>query len=257
VKTAQEMWDTLVGRYPTIAAAFGGARPLFPIAHRARIQHRLSQASGERWAMLPHAYAFVDPLFSTGIAWGLRAVERLASSFAQARGTRRRPSARELSTYDALLSAEADQIDRLVAGAYDAMAHFDLFAAHALIYFATVSFAEVRQRMVPEDGWAWRGFLGVGDPVVGTLPARARARLKRITRGRGLTGSAAERRAFVEWVHRSIEARNIGDFGNPGKGNLYPVDLDALVDSHEKLGMTRDQVIAALPRLRGAPIEHH
>jgi hypothetical protein len=33
---------------------------------------------------MPHAYAFVDPLFSTGIAWSLRAVERLALAFESA-----------------------------------------------------------------------------------------------------------------------------------------------------------------------------
>jgi FADH2 O2-dependent halogenase len=250
-KTPAAMWDAMLGRYPTIRALFGDARPLFPIAYRQRIQYRLARATGPRWAMLPHAFAFVDPLFSTGIAWGLRAVERLASAFEDARGTRRRPSARALSTYDALLTDEADQIDRLVAGTYEAMAHFDLFAAHALIYFATVSFAEVSQRMTPRDDWAWRGFLGVGDPVLGDLPSRARSRLLRITRGDSRTGSARERRAFVDWVHRSIAPRNVGDFGNPQRGNLYPVDLDVLVDSHAKLGMTREQVVAALPRLRG------
>jgi hypothetical protein len=63
------------------------------------------------------------------------------------------------------LSAEAHQIDRFVAGAYEAMAHFDLFAAHAMIYFATVSFAEVRQRLLADESGsaAWSGFLGIGD----------------------------------------------------------------------------------------------
>ena len=249
--TPAAMWDALLARYPTIRSAYGDARPLFPLVFRDRIQHRSSRATGPRWAMLPHAYAFVDPLFSTGIAWGLRAVERLASSFESARGKRRRPAPRELTVYDTLLSREADQIDRLVAGAYEAMAHFELFAAHALIYFAAVSFAEAKQRMTPEDGWAWRGFLGVDDPVLGPLPSRALTRLRRITGGAARTGSARERRAFVDWVHRAIAPRNIGDFGNPARGHLYPVDLDVLVDSHAKLGITREQVVAALPRLRG------
>jgi hypothetical protein len=34
-----------------------------------------------------------------------------------------------------------------VAGAYEALAHFDLFAAQAMLYFAMVSFAEVSQRI--------------------------------------------------------------------------------------------------------------
>src|SRR5437762_5611065 len=117
--------------------------------------------------MLPHAFAFVDPLFSTGIAWSLRAIERLALCFEHGG-----PSARDLTRYDALLGAEADQIDALVAGSYIAMARFDLFAAHTMIYFAAVSFAECRQRLVQRDGEtnAWSGFLGVGDPRLGGLP---------------------------------------------------------------------------------------
>ena len=108
--------------------------------------------------MMPHAYAFVDPLFSTGIAWGLRAVERLALAFESAATKGRVPTHEVLERYDAALSAEADQIDLVVAGAYEAMAHFDLFAAQAMLYFATVSFAEVSQRLAPGDAVRGRDF---------------------------------------------------------------------------------------------------
>ncbi|MDP9202691.1 MAG: tryptophan 7-halogenase, partial [Gemmatimonadota bacterium] len=73
---AASLWRLLLQRYPTLAMAFAEATPLMPIAFRPVIQHRLTRAAGERWALMPHAYAFVDPLFSTGIAWSLRAVER-------------------------------------------------------------------------------------------------------------------------------------------------------------------------------------
>jgi len=148
-----------------------------------------------------------------------------------------------------LLGAEADQIDRLVAGAYDAMAHFDLFAAQALIYFATVSFAEARQRLVEGDPWS--GFLGVGDPVLEPLPRASYRRLRRITRGGADTGSARQRRAFQTWVADAIAPRNIAGFADPAAHNLYPVDLDVLVDRHALLGLSRDEIIAALPALRG------
>src|SRR5256885_3536708 len=78
---AVSLWDALLARYPTIAASFADARATMPIAFRARIQHRLARATGDRWALMPHAYAFVDPLFSTGIAWSLRAIQRLALAF--------------------------------------------------------------------------------------------------------------------------------------------------------------------------------
>src|SRR5213075_1870718 len=155
--------------------------PLMPLAYKRRIQHRLTRAAGRGWAMLPHAYAFVDPLFSTGIAWSLRAIERLGLLFEKEGG----PTEQDLARYDAALSHEADQIDMLVAGAYHAMARFDLFAAHSMIYFATVSFAEVRQRVKPDENHAWSGFLGVGDAVLGGLP---RASLRRLAHVRDPAG---------------------------------------------------------------------
>ena len=252
-RSADEKWTALLRRYPTIAAAFGGATPTMPMMQRDRIQHRLTRAAGKRWVLLPHAYAFVDPLFSTGIAWSLRAVERLALAFEIERGNRRIPDESTLARYERMLASEADQIDRMVAGSYESMAHFDLFAAQAMIYFATVSYAEVRQRLIDDHSEhpAWGGFLGVGDEVCDPLPRASLRRLRRITRGEGNPGMATERASFVEWVRRSIEPRNVAGLADPARRNLYPVDLDVLVERHALLGMTRDQLVAGLPALRG------
>lgn len=236
----QQMWDQLLQRYPTIGDLFSRARPLMPLVYRHRIQHRMTRATGENWALLPHAYAFVDPLFSTGIAWSLRAIERLALCF-----ERGEPTAKDLKRYEAMLSAEGDQIDVLVAGAYEAMAHFEVFAAQAMIYFAAVSFAEARQRLVHQSSEtaAWTGFLGVGDPLLGPLPRASFRRLGRIR-------TREDRRLFVQWVRRSIAPRNVCGFGHPEYKNLYPVDLDALVSRHAVLGMSRETLLSALPSLR-------
>ena len=247
----ETLWRALLDRYPTIAAAFAGATPVMPIAFRPAIQARLTRAAGARWALLPHAYAFVDPLFSTGIAWSLRAVERLALAFEVAAGGWRLPGANALARYETALSAEADQIDRMVAGAYEAMADFDLFAAQAMLYFATVSFAEVRQRMIPDESAAWSGFLGVGDPVLESLPGEALQKLRAITLGRGDAGRPEERAAFAKWARNAIAPRNIAGLADPARRNLYPLDLDVLVERHALLGLSREQVVAALPALRG------
>lgn len=252
---AVALWRALLARYPTVGRAFANARPLMPVGFHPCIQHRLTRAAGERWALLPHAYAFVDPLFSTGIAWSLRAIERLALVFESGAPGGRVPHMDELTRYEALLGAEADQIDRVVAGAYDAMAHFDLFAAHAMIYFATVSYAEARQRLVSEDSAAWNGFLGVGDPVAEPLAGESVERLRRITRGRGETGTADERRRYTEWVTGAIAPRNIAGLSDPVRHHLYPVDLDLLINRHQLLGMRRDQLVSALPALRGTSPE--
>jgi len=245
------LWHSLLQRYPTLGSAFADAKPLMPIAFRPVIQHRLTRAAGERWALMPHAYAFVDPLFSTGIAWSLRAVERLALAFESAALERRVPAMDVLTRYETALGEEADQIDLVVAGAYEAMAHFDLFAAHAMLYFGTVSFAEISQRLIPDDTVAWKGFLGVGDPVLAPLPRESLRRLREITQRRGEIGTGNDRRGFTEWVSRAIAPRNVAGLSRPERRNLYPVDFDALIERHALLGMNRDQILAALPMLRG------
>ena len=90
--------------YPLHAALFADARPVFPLKFQKVVQHRLARAAGERWALMPHAYAFVDPLFSTGIAWGLLAVERLALAFEDAKQSSRVPAPSMLRRYDGLLA---------------------------------------------------------------------------------------------------------------------------------------------------------
>ncbi|MDQ2666978.1 MAG: tryptophan 7-halogenase [Gemmatimonadota bacterium] len=248
---ADVLWKILLARYPSIGAAFADAKPVGPITFRTNIQHRLERAAGERWAVLPQTYAFVDPLFSTGIAWSLRAVERLALAFEEALPGRRIPDAATLERYDRMLGAEADQIDVLVAGAYESMAHFDLFAAHAMLYFATVSFAEVSQRVRSDTMPAWKGFLGVDDLVLAPLMREALQRVRGITRGVGQCGTLEERRAYADWVSTAIATRNVAGLSDAARHNLYPVDFDALIDQHALLGMTREEMIAALPALRG------
>jgi len=130
-----------------------------------------------------------------------------------------------------------------------------------MLYFAMVSFAEVGQRIAPDESVAWRGFLGVGDPVLEPLPAESLRRLSEMTQGYGDTGirgygTAAvipgeECRAFAEWMATAIAPRNVAGLADAARHNLYPVDLDLLVERHALLGMSRDRLVEALPALRG------
>jgi hypothetical protein len=131
------------------------------------------------------------------------------------------------------------------------MSHFDLFAAQAALYFGTVSFAEVSQRLVPDEQVAWKGFLGVGDPVLQPLARESLTRLRDITKRRGEVGSASERNEFAQWLHGGLAPRNVAGLGNPTRNNLYPVDFDELIERHALLGMSREALIARLPALRG------
>ncbi|HEY0527586.1 MAG TPA: hypothetical protein VGD02_02060 [Gemmatimonadaceae bacterium] len=248
--SANSLWAALLNRYPALGAVFSDARATMAIGFRQNIQHRLTQASGARWLLMPHAYAFVDPLFSTGIAWSLRAVERIVLAFEGASSSRRVPEADWLERYSGLLSAEADQIDLMVAGAYEAMSQFDLFTAQAMLYFTAVSFAEASQRLQPDDSAPWRGFLGVGDPVLEKIPAESLRRLRAFSES-GASSESGDHAAFVEWMTRAIAPRNVAGLARSESHNLYPVDFDALVAAHERLGMNRNEVVAGISSLRG------
>lgn len=215
-------WRTLLRRHPSIGHQFAGSAPLFPVGFHPRIQHRLAVATGPRWAALPHTFAFVDPLFSTGIAWGLLAVERLALMFESASGPGR-PAPEALARYDRLLQSEADQIDRLVFGGYLSRRDFPLFTANALLYFVTVGFAEVCQRLGLVAEPAWAGFLGAEDPDWSPVVAESVRRLG------AAIGTPGRRVEYLAWLQRAIEPRNIGGLGDPARHNMYPVDLEILL----------------------------
>jgi FADH2 O2-dependent halogenase len=231
-------------RYPSLAASFAEARPVRPVGRVARLARRTARSHGRRWLLLPHAYAFFDPLFSTGIAWSLAGVERAAELLA-GEGP---PAAAGLERYGRLLAAEADHLDRLVAGAWAAMPDFTLLAAHAQLYFAAASFCEARQRLVPGEH-AWDGFLGATDPRLAGAAAEALHRLGASPRSPGAPPPAAP--AFARWAAAAIAPRNVAGLADPARRNLYPVDLEALVAGAHLLGLSPDAVRAALPRLRG------
>ena len=233
-------WDELLARYPSLNQQFEAARPTTPISFIEPMQHRLAYAAGKRWFLLPHAYAFFDPLFSTGMAWSLLAVERLADLLTGSYGDGR--------AYGRLLHREADQIERLIDAAYRAMGDFERFTAVSFLYFATVSFAEARQRLLdPPRGappHAWSSFLSAADPERRELFEQARGRL----RSAGDTESA---RTFSRWIRQRIEGFNVAGLADPRRENLYPVDLEILIDRAGLLGLSREAMRAALPRLRG------
>jgi hypothetical protein len=123
---------------------------------------------------------------------------------------------------------------------------FETFTAITFLYFAAASFAESRQRLVPAPaggarGHAWEGFLGADDGVLEKLPQRALERLETGTGGEG----------FRRWLLEAVAPRDVAGLGDPERRNLYPLDLEVLVQRAGLLGLTPETVRAALPRLRG------
>lgn len=241
----EHAWRRLLHRYPTLERQFSDARVVYGIGTIQRLQRRLDRAAGPNWALLPHAFAFLSPLFSTGIAWSLLGVERLARVLEP--GSHIEPG---LAQYAEILETEASYLQRLMEGAYRARHDFGRFCAYSYLYFAAVSFAEASQRLHSGPGdaerWAWEGFAGATDPVLQRAVAEA-VRLLGL-RHSGGTSSAAE---YSGAVRRLIAPRNVAGLADPARRRLYPVDLDALVDHAHLLGLTPSLVRERLPLLRG------
>ncbi|HLE85357.1 MAG TPA: hypothetical protein VJG13_13535, partial [Thermoanaerobaculia bacterium] len=216
-----------------------GARAVEPVRFLPRLQYRSAAAAGPRWLLLPGSFAATGPLFSTGIAWSLVAVERAARLLEGGA-----PDPAGLERYGALLAREADWIERLVAGALRLRRRFPGFAAWSLLYFAAASFAEACQRLIDRDGegdepWCWEPFLGAGDAVLTAVLAEAERRI------------AGNDEGFERWLLGAIAPRDLCGFDLPGRRGLHPVDLDVLVARAGRLGLDREAVRASLPRLRG------
>ena len=146
-----------------------------------------------------------------------------------------------LGRYGHLLAREADHLQELVAGAYEAMRDFDLFASYSFVYFAAASFAEASQRLLPPpDGgsWAWQGFLGSTDLTTRDMLVRAVAALRELP---------AEH--LDEEIRRLIAPRNLAGLADPARKGLYPVDLEPLVENADLLGLTKEEVRREIPRL--------
>ncbi|MEM6455440.1 MAG: NAD(P)-binding protein, partial [Acidobacteriota bacterium] len=245
----EALWQAVLDRFPALAAMFADAASGRPPIFHENLAYRRRRAAGRRWALLPHSYGFLDPLFSTGIAWSLRAVERLADRLADG-GDATGWGDDDAARYEQLLQTEYVQIGHLVEAAHAALGDFDLFTAVTRLYFATVSFDESRERLRPARDDPWRGFLGAGDASSERLFAAAADRVVGLVDDDGTVDDAA-RAAFHAWLAAQLAPRDVIGLDRPPHPNLLPADLDVLVARADRLGLTPDAVRAALPRLRG------
>ena len=236
----EAVFTSLLDRYPSLAAQFADSRPLRPLASRSDVTYRRDRAAGRGWLLLPHSYAFADPMFSAGIAWSLLAVERVADLC-----RRGLPATGSTERYGRLLAAEADHIDRLLVAAYRLMPSMERFAAAAMVYFAAASFDELRQRLLdaPAEGWCWQGFLGAGD---------RRSRLFEELDERSAAGG--ESGSLAEWLGPAIERWNLIGLLDSRRRNAYPVDLEDMerraVQVAAGLGLDVAELRRRWPRLR-------
>jgi FADH2 O2-dependent halogenase len=225
-----------------VAAQFASARPIREFTHVPRLSFRASSAAGDRWALLPSAAAFVDPMFSTGMPLTLLGIERLGLALADSTSDARSdaPPTGWLHDYARRTLAEADHTAAFLSGCYAAFPAFPALAAYSMFYFAAASHGELARRL----GAPRRcGFLGVEDrPLASALHALSLVG----------AGVASDPDAYARAVAGAVEPWNVAGLCDPARRNWYGVDDEDTIRAAHRLGLAGDEARSRLARHRVA-----
>src|SRR6202789_1506100 len=115
-------WRRLLDRLPALRSQFAHATPCQPFRHMPAVSFRSSTMAGKRWAMLPSAAGFVDPLLSTGFALNLMGIERLGEIIHE--GGDSADLAGRLQGYAQETDSDLLAANRLIAALYATMDDF-------------------------------------------------------------------------------------------------------------------------------------
>jgi FADH2 O2-dependent halogenase len=230
-------WNRVLKLIPALQEQFESATALRPFTHTPRLSFRTAMVAGEKWALLPSAAGFVDPLLSTGFPLTLLGVSRLAKIIGRDLGTSR--FANSLKAYAEKTDAELMAASRLISALYANMNNFPVFVALSLLYFAAVSYSETARRLgKPELA---ESFLLQDHPVFG--PASLQLCERAIDKH--TTHSSEELRLDIL---RAIEPFNVAGLGDTARRNWYPVYAEDLLQSAHKLNATREDILQLVRR---------
>ena len=235
-------WDRVLERLPTLREQFADAKAQFSFVHTPRLSFRTGAVVGPRWALLPSAAGFIDPLLSTGFPLTLLGVARLAEILATDWNS---PEVEEhLEQYAQCTLQELDASARLVAALYANMNDFPLFAALSLLYFAAASFSEAARRLDRPD--LASGFLLHDHPCFGPLLRSCCERASCVRENDGLT--AAVRNELIDDIFGAIEPVDVAGLSDRSRRNWYPVEARDLLNAAGKLGVRELDIQRLLAR---------
>lgn len=226
-------WERFLARFPSIREQFRGAEAVQPFFHYPRLSYGCGALTGEGWALLPSAAAFVDPLFSTGFPLTLLGIHRLARAL---RSLHHPPEFNNaLAAYAALTRREAEAAATLVGACYRSFSRFPSFAALSMLYFAAASYSEMARRL--DRPHLANQFLLQNQPGF-------RAAFQHHC-------AAARRGAAVSLpaIAADLDPYNIAGLCDPAKGNWYGVDLQDVVRGAARLECTPEEVEAFFQRM--------
>jgi FADH2 O2-dependent halogenase len=230
-------WERLLDQIPALRERFSEATATQPFTYLPRLGFRSGIITGARWALLPSAAGFVDPLLSTGFSLTLLGVSRMAEMLD--RHWNQPGFDTELLTYAASTDGELLATSHLIGALYANMNNFDAFRAVSLVYFAAATFSETARRL-GKPHLAPR-FLLHTHPRFGSA---SKALLDRAVGG----VSESDTAAFVREVHRVIEPFDVAGLCASPRNAWYPVDAKDLKQAAWKVGATAEEIDDMLQR---------
>jgi tetracycline 7-halogenase / FADH2 O2-dependent halogenase len=235
-------WQRLIDQIPALKEQFASSKITQPFTQMRRLSFRSAQIVGRRWALLPSAAGFVDPLLSTGFPLTLLGVSRLAEALEQE--WKEGIIVGCLREYARRTEAELLATAHLIGALYANLSNFAVFVALTHLYFAAASFSEAARRLGKPH--LASSFLLCEDPVFGPT---AKALLERARHHMTL----GESEILIRDILAAIEPFNVAGLGRAERRNWYPVEAEDLLGSASKLGATRDDIEQMLRQCGFAP----
>ncbi|HTL66814.1 MAG TPA: tryptophan 7-halogenase [Lacunisphaera sp.] len=220
-------WNNLLRELPTLADSFGSASAITPFICQPRVAFQSATVTGPRWALLPSAAGFVDPLLSTGFPLTLLGIQRLGRLLRDSAGAEVPDG---LADYASVTTREFEAAAALVAALYRSMNDFNRFKDLSLLYFAAASFSEAARRLGRAD--LAPNFLLCGHPTFGP-------RLRELC--------AAENPPTGR-IREAIAPFDVAGLTDRSRDPWYPADPADLYRHAAKLGASEPEIAAMLAR---------
>jgi tryptophanase/2-polyprenyl-6-methoxyphenol hydroxylase-like FAD-dependent oxidoreductase len=121
-----EEFRRFVARFPALKKQFADAVAIRDWVSTDRLQFSSSQIVGDRFCLMPHAAAFVDPLFSSGLGISMNAINALSSRLIAAKQDQDYSGDR-FKVVEQRTLHNFKYFDRLVARSYHAFSDFEVW----------------------------------------------------------------------------------------------------------------------------------
>jgi tetracycline 7-halogenase / FADH2 O2-dependent halogenase len=122
----EEEFRRFIARFPAIKQQFADAVAIRDWTSTGRMQFSSTRVVGDRFCLMPHAYALVDPLFSSGLGISMGAINSLAWRLIEAKKDGDY-SAERFAVVEQRVKHNFEYFDQLVSRSYLAFSDFEVW----------------------------------------------------------------------------------------------------------------------------------